>query len=138
MNDFFQSRWYSVICWSAFGLWFVTINILSSIPASEIPPVFHWQFGDKIVHLVIFVSGAFLLATAWCSSRSGTPLIRFVIVFILLLALGIVDEFHQLFVPGRSGLDWSDMLANLLGSLLGTAVAFVLHRYFLPERKPAL
>ncbi len=69
---------------------------------------------DKFVHLALFalISAAIGLA----SGRSGVRMVLLAVAGALLL--GLVDEWHQGFLPGRNaGLD--DLAADLLGALAG-------------------
>ena len=69
---------------------------------------------DKFAHIALFalISAAIGLA----SGRSGVRMVLLVVAAALLL--GLVDEWHQGFLPGRSaGLD--DLAADLLGALAG-------------------
>ena len=69
---------------------------------------------DKFAHLALFalISAAIGLA----SGRSGARMVLLAVAGALLL--GLVDEWHQGFLPGRNaGLD--DLAADLLGALAG-------------------
>ncbi len=132
---FNHTKPYRILCWSLFGLWFVTLNIVSSIPFPEVPATLSFKFSDKIAHFGIFGLGAFLLAAAWCASKRGLSVKRFVNVFLLLTLMGIADEIRQLFIPGRSGADLGDMTANTIGALAGTVFAWFIHVHFLKPRK---
>lgn len=136
MTGFPHKRAYRIVSWSLFGLWFATLNVLSSMPIPEMPPALDWSFGDKFAHISIFGAGAFLLAIAWSSSSPGVPLRRFVIVFLLLTAFGVADEFRQLWVPGRMGADPGDMLANLTGSFAGALLAWFFIAAFHRKKRP--
>jgi VanZ family protein len=41
---------------------------------------------------------------------------------VVLTVVGVADEFHQSFVPGRQGNDPFDLMADILGSLCGSLV----------------
>lgn len=124
---FFQSRTYVVACWCLFVLWFVTINILSSLPNPQAPPAFSFPHADKAVHFLMFFSGALVLATAWNAGKNSPRVSRFFWTFVLLAILGVLDEFRQLAIPGRSGADPGDMIANATGALAGAALACLIH-----------
>ena len=69
---------------------------------------------DKFAHIALFalISAAIGLA----SGRTGTSMVLLAVAGTLLL--GLVDEWHQGFLPGRNaGLD--DLAADLLGALAG-------------------
>lgn len=52
----------------------------------------------------------------------------------LVLVYAMSDEFHQLFVPGRSG-ELRDVLIDTTAGVVGVAVAYVLHRQVVRVRQ---
>jgi VanZ family protein len=131
MRAFFQSQLYRFLSWSLFGLWFLGLNLLSSLPANDLPKLDLWQHMDKVFHFGAFALGGFFLATAWSAGRSQIFSRRFVLSFLMLAAFGIVDELRQLVIAGRTGGDWGDAVANISGALAGCFVAWLVHRRFL-------
>jgi VanZ family protein len=86
-------------------------------------PSFH--FADKIVHFAYF--GAIAACwTWWFSPRSRKEHRLRTVVFCVLLTsvYGIVDEVHQLFVPGRN-CDLFDWIADTLGAFPGCAAGYL-------------
>lgn len=64
---------------------------------------------DKLAHFAFFFIFALLLARV--------VLLPVALVFLLALLVGAADEFHQIYLPGRSpGID--DLLADTLGASL--------------------
>ncbi|MFT4175776.1 MAG: VanZ family protein [Luteolibacter sp.] len=112
-----------------FIVWLVTLWILSSISGSDtqLPPI---KFSDKIAHFGYFFGGGGLL-TAWFYRRNPEnpdwPVILLSSILILAL-VGILDEFHQSFTPGRSGNDLFDWFADLAGATCGALVFRLVHR----------
>lgn len=75
---------------------------------------------DKFAHVALFalISAAIGLA----SGRTGVCMVLLAVAGTLLL--GLVDEWHQGFLPGRNA-GWDDLAADLLGALAGAlALAF--------------
>lgn len=74
-------------------------------------------------HLLAFgtLAAAFLVALSW----GRRPRLRdLVMAFALTVVYGVLDEWHQSFVPDRSGrLD--DVVTDALGALAGLALAWV-------------
>jgi VanZ family protein len=99
--------------------WMGVIYYLSSQPGRDVPMLFQGQ--DKLMHLVIFGILGFLLTGAVRAARHGYRARPFWFVVALVMFYGIADEFHQLFVPGRSA-DIYDMLADSVGGLLGAGL----------------
>lgn len=76
---------------------------------------------DKLVHLVVFGILGFLLTGAVRAAQHGYHSRPFWYVVAVVALYGLSDEFHQLFVPGRSA-DIFDVLANSVGGLLGAGM----------------
>jgi VanZ family protein len=119
-------RVWPVVAWLSFGLWFLGLNLASSLPSTALPPVFHFPHADKFLHFVAFFAGASLLYLALRASpgKFFRNLPHALCAFALVGSFGILDEFRQLLTPSRSGADPLDMLANLIGAFAG---AFATH-----------
>lgn len=82
------------------------------------------------MHFGYFLIGGFLLTggnisrnpdfTSWKSILATT--------IVAMATIGIIDEWHQCFTPGRSGADPWDWLADLLGGASGAYILKALHR----------
>jgi VanZ family protein len=124
--------------YAGFLAWAVALYVLSSMPkvlpegGPEIPNL------DKIVHFGYFMGGAFILATGILLRKGvGThPLLRIFLPALLFAAIGMLDEFHQTFTPGRSGNDAFDWLADILGSFTGILIANRFHPLVLKFSQP--
>ena len=108
---------------AAFVLWFVTLWKLSSGPVMvntgiEIP---HF---DKVAHFGYFFGGSGLLAAFLFVRKPENPdwTAILTMVTIALTAVGCLDEWHQSWVPERSGNDAQDLTADVLGSIAGVHV----------------
>ncbi len=98
--------------------WAVAITIVSSIPYLSTPNA---KFGyvDKIAHFCeYFILG---LLTAHAVRGFRVPLRIFAVSAALASLYGVLDELHQLIVPGRSVEAW-DMIADVLGAVLASAL----------------
>jgi VanZ family protein len=85
---------------------------------------------DKVYHAGYFTLGGVaihrLLMAGWPGLNAG----RAVLLCVLLAAgIGVLDEYHQSFTPGRSGNDLGDMLADALGGLLGGLLSIGVARW---------
>jgi VanZ family protein len=99
-------------------VWFCVLWASSS-QASYLPPAL-FSFQDKVEHALFFMGGTFCFITTlklmgW--QRLLWPALLFAMV------IGASDEFHQTFVPGRSGNDLGDWLADSLGGLLAFLIS---------------
>jgi VanZ family protein len=105
---------------AAFVAWFATLWWLSSRqrPMDFGPPI---PFLDKILHFGWFFGGAGLLCaflhTLRPAAARGSG--AFLLIVGLLAAIGALDEWHQSWVPGRSGLSPGDWVADILGTIAG-------------------
>jgi len=90
------------------------IFVLSSFPKV---PTIERPFLDKLEHVIEYSVLGFLAMS--CFKKIDRKTIIFAILITSLY--GVLDEFHQYFVPGR---DFSvlDMLADSLGSIVGIGI----------------
>ena len=116
--------------WVAFAAWAAALWILSS--RSKLPHTgLEFPHFDKVAHFCYFGLGAVLLGAA--AHRAGlSPTVRLLLVAMAVMAaLGMLDEYHQSFVPGRSGNDFGDWIADVSGS----AVALLVWRSWSRRRR---
>ena len=94
----------------------VLLIILSSIPGNY---ALKSNPFDKILHFGAYAILSFLLYYALSIQNKLLLIRKFPGIFTFLLAFifGLLNEFHQLFIPSRS-FNKFDLLANLLGSLV--------------------
>ena len=79
---------------------------------------------DKMVHAGVYAGLAALIARAFAGGlpkriTPGTALLAVAVT----VAYGVSDEWHQLFVPGRTA-DRADVLADAIGALVGTGACW--------------
>ncbi len=80
---------------------------------------------DKVAHFAIFASLAFSLDFAVLRTRSDLPLYRrHLWIFAVVGVFGLLDEWHQSFVPGRDA-SVGDGLADAAGAAAGLAAAML-------------
>jgi len=100
-------------------LWAIVIFGLSSIPGKSLPevPALHY---DKVIHAFIYA----VLGGLCCLALPPSVPRRLAVPGAALMATvyGMTDEFHQLFVAGRSA-DVYDVVADACGGLLGAGIA---------------
>jgi VanZ family protein len=110
--------------WLPAALWSLLIFVLSSIPGAAFPssPLLSY---DKLVHATVYaVLGAFCFWALWHRSDKKTSTLV-VLSGAIATVYGMTDEFHQLFVQGRSA-DVRDVLADSVGGFVGAQVASML------------
>jgi VanZ family protein len=91
--------------------WAVVIFCLSQIPAVDVPPVF---FGnDKLLHAIVYGILGFLILGSMKVPAGGHRVFQPWLAITLVVIYGVLDEFHQHFVPGRTP-DIHDVMADAL------------------------
>ena len=99
---------------------YLVIYLLSSLPAASLPS----HIPDFIPHFLEYFALAFFFIQVFARPNHRRALTT---GFFILAVLGLLDECHQLFVPGRvfSLLDW---LYDSIGALAGLAAFLMLNR----------
>jgi len=98
--------------------------IATTLPAERLPSL---GFTDKLDHFIGYFILAFLVNLMLMYQRKSKFLFErapFATVVICLF-YGVVDELHQLFIPGRSAETW-DWVADALGTLTGVLIVYIL------------
>lgn len=115
---------------AAFAVWFGTLWVLSS-QVRHFPPGLDFQFSDKLIHFGYFLGGGFTAAAFFFRRDPVTPNWPRIILLATLAAglTGALDEWHQSWVPGRSGNDLPDLTADLLGAICGALAVRVGRRW---------
>lgn len=80
------------------------------------------SINSYLYHLVIFFLFSFFLSMSVVKGRQKE---RILAVILISIVYGIFDEFHQLFVQGRSS-DIRDVLLDSVGSLISISFYFII------------
>ena len=118
--------------WALTMAYAAVIFYLSSRHWNGIPNI---PYVDKVAHLGLY--GGLGALVCWslseCSELRGWRLVAAAVVAAILY--GASDEFHQMFVPGRSA-ELGDLIADGMGGLIGASLAmWALSRSLRPEEK---
>ena len=101
--------------------WAGVIFYLSHLPGVDIPPMYPGE--DKLIHAIVFgILGFFALGAMKDPVGRQRALLPWLAV-ILVIAYGVLDEFHQHFVPGRTP-DIHDVMADAVGGMLGVWLSY--------------
>ena len=112
------TSFFSVILGFLFGLWLVSLWILSSIPGEDVHlPAF--PGADKAAHFAYFLIGGFLLAGLLNRTLGWRGWKLLGTVLCVMALIGALDELHQLHTRDRSGADPFDWIADCFGGALG-------------------
>lgn len=122
-----ESSWRRIaIGWLPAAAYMVLIWTLSSMPIAL--PLGLIPFKDKGIHVTEYGALAVMYAYAILKTWPAQWWLRTLLFAALLtFAWGYLDELHQAFVPGRNS-DAMDLLADLIGALLGSAGFFAFTR----------
>ena len=100
--------------WAPVVAYMAAIFYVSSLPQPVVPPG-----GDKPWHLLAYLGLSVVTVRAVAGGLSGSIDLRTAAVAIsIAVSYAATDEFHQMFVPGRSA-EVSDVLADTVGVGLG-------------------
>ncbi len=103
-------------------LWMAILFWLSSQPDLPSPSLFPAE--DKLEHLVAFGILGVLFALSLGPWKGSISIKQMILVTTLVTVYGAIDEFHQLFVPGRCA-SISDLLADFTGGLTASLVLYL-------------
>jgi len=99
--------------------WAGLLYYLSDQPALHVPPLFPGQ--DKLFHAAVYAVLGILVTGTLRPERGSGSRRQVWLAAALVAGYGILDEFHQSFVPGRSA-EFFDVVADVAGGLLGIAI----------------
>jgi hypothetical protein len=105
------------------------LHWLSSLPGTPLPDdpalyaAFHWipPPVQKALHVLAYAA----LALLWCWALGAwlrVPVARAVAACAIASAYGVLDEWHQSFVPGRYA-SFTDVMIDVAGAVLGIWLA---------------
>ena len=110
-------------------VWFVVLFVLSEQHGDAVK-VQTFPHSDKVAHACYFAIGATLLGVGALARDPQFPRrVLFVVLVVAGLAVGVFDEWHQSFTPGRDGNSPGDIAADVLGSVIGFFVSVRLFRF---------
>jgi VanZ family protein len=115
--------WKSLKRWVPLFLWLAIIFVGSSYPHLSGEKFGVPEGADKVAHGIEYLVLAFLFYRGLAIEHRRRPVPLWLLVIIACGAIGMVDEFHQQFVPGRDAsiLDFlADMAGIVSGTLIGT------------------
>jgi len=100
--------------WGPVVVYMAAIFYVSSLPQAPLPP----GLPDKPAHALGYFGFGFVIARALAGGLPPRITTRqFFIGLAIAVAYGASDEFHQRFVPGRTG-DLADLYADTVGAAI--------------------
>ncbi len=109
-------------------VYWIILFLGTTLPSNSLPET---PSGDKFNHFVGYAVLSFLLFTRLrLSDNTGKNDMKLMQkTFIIASVYGVLDEVHQLVIPGRF-FEWYDILADINGAALGLALAYFILRTF--------
>ena len=122
-----------VSLWGPVVLYMAAIFYISSLHQAPLPP----RLPDKPAHAFGYMGFGFVIARALAGGLPPRITTRqFFIGLAIAVAYGASDEFHQQFVPGRTG-DLPDLFADALGATIELGACWAWGIISLRSRQPA-
>lgn len=106
-------------------LWAGTLYYLSDQPGLDIAPLFSHQ--DKAMHVVAYALLGIFIMGVLPKSTTGYRPAQLWAVTALTGVYGLLDEYHQSFIPGRFS-SLGDVITDLAGGFLGALFVYLLAR----------
>lgn len=105
-------------------LYWLLLIFATSLPTASMPSV---GINDKFEHFGAYFGLTFLLVLTYRFQGKFEGLRRrpHLYSFITIALYGMVDEIHQIFIPGRS-CEFGDFLADVIGGLIGLWLTWLL------------
>jgi VanZ family protein len=112
-------------------IYWIILLIATSIPTDDFPRIL-LSVGDKIKHFIAYAILAGYLTLAFAVQERVKWLSKNIVIYAIIVAslYGIIDEFHQSFIPGRF-FEMYDWLADILGAIAGSNIINLLIKKYL-------
>jgi VanZ family protein len=102
----------------------VLILVATTVPFTDFVLRTPTLWLDKLVHGVLYLVLGWLVGAAVCAAGRRTFWV-WVIALLALFVFALVDEVHQMWLPGRVA-SLGDWCADALGATIGLTVAMIL------------
>ncbi|NND07194.1 MAG: VanZ family protein [Saprospiraceae bacterium] len=112
------------------GCWLIAILIISILPGRSIPKVGLGFFDhlDKIAHFTVYAILSILMAYEIYERRGNLDLRGLVTIWLICFAYGLLLEIVQLMFLSDRSFEFPDIIANIIGSLVGGIFVYVYYR----------
>jgi VanZ family protein len=114
---FFAKKYLPALVWAS------VIAFLSLTSSSNLPKL-NWEFftPDKVGHFTVYAILNMALIWAFIPTRSEKRHTHYLYATISASAFGVLMEYLQFYLTPDRQFEYPDMVANVLGALLGLAV----------------
>lgn len=110
--------------WRSVAVWAVLILIATTVPLTDLVLRTPTLWLDKLVHGVLYLVLGWLVGAAVCAAGRRT-FSAWAIALLALFVFALVDEVHQMWLPGRVA-SLGDWWADALGATIGLTVGMIL------------
>lgn len=116
----FLSKNRVLIVYVPLAVYWLLIFILTSIPGESVPSV---GIDDKLQHLLAYCILSILLYLTLTIQDKFLQLKKYSAYYtmIILFFYALIDEIHQLIIPGRQG-EVMDVIADVIGGIIGLII----------------
>ena len=131
----FLERQKLVLVYLPLIFYWIILFTLTTLPAQSVPSV---GVSDKIEHLLAYFVLSILLYLTLLFQKKSIMLKNYAMLFTLLIVFtyGVLDEVHQLMIPGRS-CELLDFLADVFGGIIGIIVIKILFNFYKSPKSTA-
>lgn len=111
-------------------VWFATLWYLSSRSPKPEDPSISIPHLDKVAHFCYFMLGGFFISNFFYLTKHPLWSWKKIILltFIIGATVGVIDEHHQTYTPGRTGHSLGDWIADASGTTAGVLYCFFMWR----------
>lgn len=106
-----------ILIYLPLGLYWLCLFIATTLPGTQVPDV---GISDKFSHFFAYMILAILLSLTLMFQQKFTFLSErpFVFTFLVIVTYSIIDEVHQMLIPGRF-FELADIAADITGGIIG-------------------
>jgi len=124
----FLERHKVVLVYFPLIFYWLILFTLTTLPTESIPSV---GVSDKVEHLLAYFVLSILLYLTLLFQKKSVLLKNYAMLFTVLIVFtyGIIDEVHQLMIPGRS-CELLDFLADMIGGIIGIIIVKILFSFY--------
>ena len=112
--------------WRSVAVWAVLILIATTVPVTDLVLRTPTLWLDKLVHGVLYLVLGWLVGAAICAAGRRT-FWAWAIALLALFVFALLDEVHQMWLPGRVA-SLGDWWADVLGATIGLTACMILWR----------
>ena len=122
-----EATWRALHYWGLPLALVALVFLFSSMPGPRVD-IQIFPHADKVAHAMEFGALALALVRALVNTTRWQPWLVVGLSVAFAAAYGVLDEYHQSFVPGRDADAW-DVMADMVGGMMGCGVWYAAQRF---------